>query len=294
MENETKTVEAQPVEAELITEETSISRPLTPIAASELAGREDGLVIVERKAQILTSLRRASIASTTPHDGTLYKAEARITGYLESLACWNLRPLWGVDTVNPGEPYKIEHEDGTFAWAIEAEGYCNVTNTAISRAMGICYSNEDFLVSRKLPPIKLEPEMQRTARQRLEGILVREAGGLKRVPVQELDDVWRGTWKNTSMSPKGRGFGSGAERQGAQVKQSDIETQYQPKCDNCHAVMKYIPAGTSQQGKPYDAFWACQSKEHKFTLKHSQALAEAKRMKEQQETQHRDEPGSDG
>ena len=294
MSDDTKT---DPIDPEVVEEPKALARPRTPSTVNDLAQREDGIVVVERAVQILTSLRRASIAMTHPHDWTLYRAEDKLSGteriaaYLESQACWNIRGLWGVDTVDPGKPYKIEHDNGSFAWAIEGSGYCKRTDVVIDPVIGICYSDEDFLVKRNLGPLKLEEQMKITARQRLEGILVRESGGLKRVPVEELDDVWKGTWKSTKMCPKGKGFGSSAERHGAQVQQSEIETAYQPKCEVCNVTMKFIPAGKTQQGKGYSAFWACPSKEHKSTLRHEQAIAEAKRMKaETQQRQPGDEP----
>lgn len=282
---------AQPIEPQIIEPQRAVARPPQPTTINDLAQREDGLAVIERAVQALTSLRRASIALTAPHDWTLYRAEDklsgidRVTGYLESLACWNIRGLWGVSTVDLDKPYKIEHETGAFAWAIEGGGYCSRTDVIIDQVIGICYSDEDFLINRKLGPLKFEEQMKITARQRLEGILVREASGLKRVPIEELDDVWKGTWKSSRMCPKGRGFGSVAERQGAAVQQSEIPIELQPRCEQCNGAMKFIPAGTSQSGKPYGAFWSCPAKDHKYTLRHEQALAEAKRAKDQTQRQ---------
>ena len=118
--------------------------------------------------------------------------------------------------------------------------------------------------------------MKLTARQRLEGILVREAGGLKRVPVEELDDVWKGTWKTSKMCPHGRGFGTQAERQGAQVRQADdLQPGEEPLCEPCDDAgkiqkMKFVPAGTSSRtGKAYGAFWSCSANKEHPTIQHS-------------------------
>ena len=273
-------------EVEVVEEPVAVQRGSASLASglSELATREDAVALIERAAQSLISLRRASIAATNPHDWTLYKADDRVTGYLESLACWNLRPLWGVDTIEPTEPYKIEHEDGTFAWAIDGSGYCNTTKTSISKVTGICYSNEDFLIHRKLPPIKLEPQMKLTARQRLEGILVREAGGLKRVPIEELDDVWKGTWKRSGLCPHGRGFGTADQRAGGAaahgIDQADI-----PECDVCRIQLVWRPGKDGKEG-----FFGCRNWDKHKETKVIVSLSQAKKIAE---TKHKREPGEE-
>jgi len=223
----------KPIEPEIVEEAMTVRPPRAATTIAQLAEREDGLLIVERAVQTVTTLRRASIMMTNPDDWTLYRSpEGRITAYLESLAAWNLRPLWGVSTVRAEKPYQITHEDGTFVWCIDGDGYCARTDVDILNVTAACYSNEDFLIHRKLHPVKLEIEMKRTARQRLEGIFVREGAGLKRIPTEELDDVWKGTWKRSALCPKGRGFGSADERIGGASK-SGIDPADIPNCPAC-------------------------------------------------------------
>jgi uncharacterized protein with PIN domain len=76
------------------------------------------------------------------------------------------------------------------------------------------------------------------------------------------------------------------------VRQSEIAEEYQPRCSTCNAVMKFIPAGKTQAGRPYEAFWSCPSREHKYTLKHEQALAEARRLEAEAPVAPR-EPGAE-
>lgn len=225
----------KPIEPELVEEPKSVSRAgRAGDTITALSEREDAVQIIERAVQAVNTLRRASIAMTNPDDWTLYRSpEGRITGYLESLAAWNLRPLWGVSTQQVGEHYQVKHEDGVFAWCIEGDGYCKRTDIEIMGVVGVCYSNEDFLIHRKLHPVKLEIEMKRTARQRMEGIFVREGAGLKRVPAEELDDVWKSSsWKRSALCPKGRGFGTADERAGAAGK-SGIDPADIPNCPAC-------------------------------------------------------------
>ena len=60
---------------------------------------------------------------------------------------------------------------------------------------------------------------------------------------------------------------------------SGIEPEFHPKCDTCNGVLTFIPAGTLENGRAFDPFWKCEAGGHKCSLKHSQALSEAARMK---------------
>lgn len=44
-----------------------------------------------------------------------------------------------------------------------------------------------------------------------------------------------------------------------------MANQAPDKCPDCGSPIKKIPAGTSKTGKPYDAFWACQNRNCKYT-----------------------------
>lgn len=58
---------------------------------------------------------------------------------------------------------------------------------------------------------------------------------------------------------------------------SGIEPQFQPKCDTCFGVMHFVPAGQKTTGEAFEAFWRCPK--DKYAIRHSQAQAEAARLR---------------
>lgn len=283
MAEDTKAEEASEASAELV-EEVALTKQVLPFTMADLAAREDGGKILERGIQNYVTLRNASIALTEPQDWTLYKIdEAKIRGYLENVGVERVWSMWGPQQYDLTAPVRQDDQE-TGEFSISMTGSCLFRRTGISveHVTATRYSYEEFIVKRKLPKLQIEPEVKRACRSSLNGKHGRILMGLNAVPTQELDEVWEKAgmkWKSTKLCNLGRGFGSQAERHGAAVQQSEIEAQYQPRCETCNNVMKFIPAGTTQQGKSYSAFWSCPSKDHKYTLKHEQALAEAKRMK---------------
>jgi hypothetical protein len=216
-----------------------------------------------------------------PNDWTLFRMTDErgesISAFLGDQGCDRIKKLWSIQIDNISEPVRIEAKDGTFAYQLFGDGKSAVTGECVFQIEGIRYSNERY-AEEKPEGIQREVAVRKAARANLDGGITRELAGLKSVPVQELDKAWEGTWKKSSMCARGRGFGSKAERAGAAVRQSEIAEEYQPRCSTCNAVMKFIPAGKTQAGRPYEAFWSCPSREHKYTLKHEQALTEARRM----------------
>ena len=291
-----ETDDVKQVEAEEVEEVRDLVRPATPTTINELAAHDKGVQIVEQRLQIFNTMRVASIQLTMPNDWTLFKADdGRISGYLGDQGCDRIKKLWGISVTNLGKMERIDDLEhaGEFAYRITGDGTCGLTGEAVFDMEGVRYSTERYALE-KPEGIQRTVAVQKAARANLDGGITRELAGLKSVPAEELDSAWKAskeTWKTTEKCNKGRGFGSKAERAGAQVQQSDIPVEFQPKCDTCYQPMKYIAAGTSSSGKPYGAFWACSSKEHKYTLRHEQALAEAKRM--QAEAQAPREPGQD-
>ncbi len=216
-----------------------------------------------------------------------------MTGFLGDSGCDRIKKLWGIQVDNLGSMERIEVDSnpGEFAFRITGDGNSRVTGEAVYGMEGIRYSTEPY-AQQKSEGIQRIVAVQKAARANLDGGITRELAGLKSIPVEELTAAWAGSWKKWEMCAKGKGFGSGAERQGAQVQQvAEIPVAFQPKCDTCHQAMKFVKAGTAQSGKPYEAFWACGNREHKTSIKHTQALAEAKRMQAEAETR---EPGGEG
>lgn len=274
---ETNTVEAEHIPPDAV----ELRKPSIPTTINELAALDEkkGLAIIEARSEILNALRVAAIKLTMPNDYVLFKTdEGRISAFLSDSGCDRVKKLFGIQISNLGPMDRIEAKDGTFAYRITADGACGVTGESVFGMEGVRYSDERYALD-KPDGIQREVAVQKAARANLDGGITRELAGLKSIPLEELERAWEGSWKKTEMCPRGRGFGSKAERQGAAVQQSEIPPEFQPKCEVCHETMKHIPAGKTAQGKPYSAFWACsKSRDHKPNVTHEQALAEAKRM----------------
>ncbi len=276
MENETP-------EVEVVEEETSTAVARAPLAVTvtELAALDGkaGVARIEQLGEIINSLRVISLKLTMPSDWVLFKSpDGAVTGFLGDSGCDRIKKLWGIQVENLGtmERIEVDSNPGEFAFRITGDGNSRVTGESVFEMEGIRYSTEPY-AQQKSEGIQRIVAVQKAARANLDGGITRELAGLKSIPVEELTAAWAGTWKKWEMCAKGKGFGSGAERQGAQVQQtSEIPHEFQPKCDTCHKPMKFIPAGTSQGGKPYPAFWACADRNHKGSVPHTQALAEAK------------------
>lgn len=277
-----------------IVESNELARPSVPTTINELASldKERGVYVVEQRLHIFESMRVASLKLLMPNDITLFKdPDGRETGFVGDQGCDRIKKLWGISIINLGPMEKIEDADhpGEFAYRIRGDGTCGLTGEAVFEMEGVRYSTERY-ATEKPEGIQRVVAVQKAARANLDGGITRELAGLKSVPVEELDKAWEGTWKKSAMCNKGRGYGSSAERKGAQVQQADIPVEFQPKCEVCNQVMKHVAGGVSQQGKPYDAFWSCKNREHKATVKHSQALIEWKaRQAEAQARQPGDE-----
>lgn len=57
---------------------------------------------------------------------------------------------------------------------------------------------------------------------------------------------------------------------------SGLKPELHPRCETCNRPMEFVPAGKKSTGQAYPAFWRCA--EHRTSITHEQALAEAKRL----------------
>ena len=267
------------VEPEIVDSDKSVVR-YQGATIEELAQSENGKIVLERAIDIMKTLRAASIALTYPHDWVLFKADDRITGYLQDVGCQRIRDMWGIEIFNISDWTRVEGEDKEFSYTLTGDGMCKRTGGVVEKISGSRYSFEDFIVKRRLNKLQIEAEVKKAARANLDGSIVRELAALKSVPAEELDQVWAaagmGGYKTTKLCPKGRGFGSQAERSGANVQQAaDVPADQQPFCQQCDPPykMKFVPGGISKANdRPYDAFWTCtRNKDHK-TVKHADVL----------------------
>jgi hypothetical protein len=271
MENE----ENQEIEPEVIQEETSLVKPSIPVTVDQLAALEDeaGLLVVERRHKIVDTLRRASISLTNPQDWLLFRADNRVTAFLQDSGCQRIMPLWGIEITPKGGFVETRVNDdpaGDYAITCYADAYCNVTNQMMKDIEGTRYSDEDFVNGyHPLPPIKKKIRIQQAAVANRNGNAVRKLTGLSNVAIELIQEVWKGSGKSIDLCAHGKGFGSKQERAGAQVQEAaHVPAGKEPKCETCGAVMKFWPAGISKtSNKPYPAFWSCSSKDHKYSIK---------------------------
>lgn len=275
------------VEAEEVEEGVDPRDPGVPVSLVQIAARpNEALEIIESRVAVLKTIRIESIRRTNPEDWVAYRDEktGREIAYLQDSGCQRVMPLWGIETHPEKDPertppQKSADRNEEFAYTVRGDGFCRFTGQSISNVEGTRYSTEKYATQAD-PGIRREVAVKKAARANFDGTCVRKLTGMNAVPVAELLEAW-GNPKLMERISKGRGYGSQAERQGAQVQQTDeIEFRYQPKCEDCHETMKFVPAGKSQNGRPYPAFWSCKNRDHKATVPHEQALAEAKRMKE--------------
>lgn len=250
--------------------------PKTPTTINELAVlRGEGVEITQARATIVNSLRRAAISITHPEDWLLFKEPDApfdtATAYLQDSGADRVRDLYGITIFDVGEPQKVPgNKDGEFFYIIRGSGYCAVANKYTYNVEGGRSSKDDFCKYQEGP--KLDLYVRKAARANLDGSITRELTGLQSVPVSELASVWAGTKKDVSRCREGRGFGTKAERHGAQIQQAEeIPVEYQPKCPVHQETMKFIKAG-EKNGRPYGAFWACRDRTCKETMRHSDAI----------------------
>lgn len=235
------------INPEVMPPETHLVRsPAVPTTVDELAASEEGQAIIEARVQILETLRKASIRATSPQDWLLFKAidlggndPDRITGFLQDQGCQRVRPLWGID-ITPTSDFEktTDTETGDFAYKIKGDGFCALTKSVIKDITGLRYSTDHFL--KDTTGIVKEMRVQQAARANLDGNITRKLTGLGGVAIEEIQEVWKGTWKTLDLCPKGKGYGSGKDRAGASA--NGAPTGKAPLCEMCGKPMKFWAA----------------------------------------------------
>lgn len=242
--------ETQSVEAEVVDDRAlELRKPSIPTTINELASLDEtkGRTAVEKRTEILATLRKLSIQLTMPQDWTLFRAvDDRgevITAFLGDQGCDRIKGLWGIQVDNIGEPELIEDtQTGEFAYSITGNGNCRITGESVYDMEGIRYSNEKY-AQEKPEGIQRRVAVKKAARANLDGGITRELAGMKSVPIQELDKAWEGSWKTSALCAKGRGFGSKDARMGAgDDKTGGIDPADVPMCDVCKVKLVYRPA----------------------------------------------------
>jgi hypothetical protein len=229
-------------------------RPDVPVNLDELAAQKAGAIeIIEARAQVLTTLRKAAISATSPEDWLLFKAPdeqgGQVVAYLQDCGADRVRDLYGIEVFNVGRPERVMTNDPlVFHYLIRGSGRCKLTRQVLVDVEGGRSSTDDFCKGKT--GVDLELAVRKAARANLDGAITRELAGLKSVPLSELEEVWTNTRKKTANCRRGRGFGTRDERLGAAaVNAPDVDP---PKCPHCGATGVYRPAKGTR-----GAFYGC-------------------------------------
>jgi len=218
-----------------------LRQPGVPTTLNDLAARKgEGVEIIQARQTILETVRRAAIRMTSPEDWVLYKSPeehgGQTIGYLQDCGADRVRDLYGIEIFSVSVPEKVNGDQpGVFHYLIRGSGRCKLTRQILEEIEGGRSSTDDFCKDKK--GIELELAVRKAARANLDGNITRELAGLKSVPIEEIEEAWKGTPKKTDRCRKGRGFGTAGERLGGSSgKGPDVEP---PKCGVCGAVAKF-------------------------------------------------------
>lgn len=254
--NENTEPENPAVEPEII-QDLAVTRPSMPVTVDELAVIPDerGIQVIQARFKIIDSLRRASISLTSPQDWLLFKTpEGAVTAFLQDSGCKRIWQIWGIEIQPTGEFEKItDDETGDFAYRCFGNGVSKVTGLFVEQIEGVRYSNENYC--KDLPKLQQEVRVKQSAIANRDGNIIRALTGLKSVALEMLEEVWKGTGKNTALCNLGKGYGSRTERRGAEVHDQAPKDIPPPICAVCKKNMKYVPAGAN-----YSAFYSCPDK----------------------------------
>jgi hypothetical protein len=196
-------------------------RPDVPIDLNELAAQKDQAVeIIDARARVLQTLRKAAIGATSPEDWLLFKSPAehggQVVAYLQDCGADRVRDLYGIEIFNVSRPERIATNDpAIFHYLITGDGRCKLTRQTVVEIEGGRSSTDDFC--RGKTGVELELAVRKAARANLDGSITRELAGLKSVPAAELEEVWSGTRKKITNCRLGRGFGTRDDRLGGNV-----------------------------------------------------------------------------
>jgi hypothetical protein len=238
-----------------------LHKPSVPVTINELSAldKKRGMVIVEARTAILEKLREASIQLTMPNDWTLFRTTddrgTTDTAFLADQGCDRIKKLWQIQIDNIRTYDRIDdNETGTYAYRLLGDGFCGATGERVYDVEGIRYSDERY-AQEKPEGIQRQVAVRKAARANLDGGITRELTGLKSVPREELDRVWKkdDLGRRSSQCAKGRGFGSKDQRLGrGDEKTAEVDPADVPECGICGVKLVFRPKGNPP-------FWGCPS-----------------------------------
>lgn len=256
-------------------EETALAQSAETVSDLATLGAR-GMAIIESRREVVDTAVRASISLTYPQDWILFrdKDTGRIIAYLQDSGCARISKVWGIQTEYKSLAKQESDDKLSFSWKVTGNAFCKLTGQYLNDEEGVRCSTEAFITQVKEPMLK-DTRVKQAAKANFNGSCVRRLTGMQSIPIEMLDEVWKGSGKTSAKCVQGKGFGSAAERQGAKVQQSaDTPAGEEPTCELCGGKMYFKPAGKTAQGKEYSAFWFCpeggEGRRHeKSTLSHS-------------------------
>lgn len=217
----------------------ALRRPDVPISLDELAARKsEAIEIIDARARVLETLRKAAIGATSPEDWLLFKSPdeqgGQVIAYLQDCGADRVRDLYGIEIFDVSRPERVTTADpAIFHYLITGSGRCKLTGQVLENVEGGRSSTDDFC--RGKTGVDLELSVRKAARANLDGGITRELAGLKSVPVAELEAVWAGSRKDVKGCRRGRGFGTRDERLGGGERPD--QDLHPPPCGVCRKPM---------------------------------------------------------
>lgn len=198
---------------------------------------ERGVEVIARRAELLTTLRKAAIALTSPTDWILFKdPQGAEVAMLAASGATKLDALLGLSLHPVGWPHvqeftveKISGESGVFSMRMKGVARSHTTGVE-HEIIAERRSDEDF-TGRQVDAAgklafrtgeALESDLRASVYQLLHTKAVRMVGGLVRVARQELEDCWKGSGKKTEQCRFGHGYGSSQERGAQRVAEEGV------------------------------------------------------------------------
>jgi len=278
----------------------ALRHPGVPTTINDLAAlKGEAVAIIEAREQVLATLRKAAIRATSPEDWLLFKSpDGRVTAYLQDCGADRVRDLYGIEIFGVERPEKVNGSTpDEFHYLLRGSGRCKITGQVLLDVEGGRSSKDDFC--RGKTGTDLELAVRKAARANLDGNLTRELAGLKSLPVDVIAEVWTGTNKRVEHCRQGRGFGTKAQRAGADVREAGQPQVDAPFCDICGSKAQFVKAGVTKEGREYEAFWTCprrdNHKEQQWTVKAAKWEEDLKaRASKPAATEQPRDPGQEG
>jgi len=205
----------------------ALRAPDVPVTLEELsAHREQAIEIVRARADILETLTLAAIRRTDPEDWLLFRTkDGAELGYLQDCGADRVADLWGISVYDVKSPERTALDGGAYLYSVRGSGRCGVTGKTVMDVEGCRTSDEDFCSRDDVKPGMKEVLVRKAARANLDGSIVRELSGMKSVPLARLTEAWKGTAKNPAKCHRGRGYGSGKDREAGKVAENGVSDE---------------------------------------------------------------------